>query len=234
MANKVRATPKEAVADIPDGARVMLGGFSRGQGIPYNLIDALIEQGARNLTVIAVNYFAVNDLVKEKRMKKAIVCFESRIRYDPRFSALEDAHHKGEVEVEMVPFGTFCQRIQAWGAGIAGFYTRIGVGTLIAEGKEVRTFDGEEYIFERALGADFALVKAYKSDTLGNLVYYKAARNTNPSIAMGAPIVITEVDEIVEAGELDPQIIVTPSIFVDRIVKIKSKPVTFEHIGRKL
>ena len=234
MATKVKATPREAVADIWDGATIMIGGFNRGQGIPYNLIDALIQKGVGNLTVIANNYNCVNDLVREKRVRKAIVSMETRATYDPRFSALKDAHLKGEVELEIVPQGIMCHRIQAWGAGIAGFYTRVGVGTAIAQFKEVRTFDGEEYILERCLGADFALIKAHMGDTFGNLIYYKAARNINPTMAQGAAIVIAEVDKIVETGELDPNTIVTSGIFVKRIVEIRTKTVTFEIRERKL
>jgi 3-oxoadipate CoA-transferase, alpha subunit len=233
MAHKVKATPREAVADIWDGATIMVGGFNRGQGIPYNLIDALIQKGVGNLTVIANNYNCVNDLVRERRVRKAIVSMESRATYDPRFAALRDAHIKGEVELEALPQGTLCQRIQAWGAGIAAFYTRVAVGTPIAQSKEVRTFDGEDYILERCLGADFALIKAHRGDTFGNLVYYKAARNINPTMAQGAAIVIAEVDKIVEAGELNPDTVVTSGIFINRIVEVRSKTVTFETRERK-
>ncbi|MFC1929382.1 CoA transferase subunit A [Chloroflexota bacterium] len=223
MFNKIYKTTIEALADIKDGATIMLGGFAGGQGAPYNLIDSLIERGVKNLTVIANNHLPINDLAREKQVKKALICFEGPATYDPRYRFLEDAHRNGEVEVEVMGFGVLTWRIQAWGSGVAGFYTRVGVDTLLAKGKEERIFDGEKYIFERALGADFALIKAYKSDTKGNLLYRKAARNINPTMAMGANTVIVEVDDIVEVGELDPETIVTPSIFVDRIVKAKTK-----------
>ena len=228
MISKVVPSPTEAVADITDGVTIMIGGFGRGQGIPYNLIDALIERKVSNLTVITNNLYSLEDMVKEKMLAKVITTYEARGRYDPRHVVLEEAHKKGEVELEVVTQGNLPFRIQAAGAGMAGFYTRVGVGTILEKGKHKMSFDGEEYILERALHAEFALIKAYKSDTLGNLLYYRAARNINPTMAQAAQIVIAEVDEIVEAGELDPDIIVTSSIFVDRVVKAKTKPVDFE------
>lgn len=231
--NKIFETAVEAVADIPDGAVIMIGGFAHGQGVPYNLINALVERKVKNLTVIANNYVQVNDLVREKLVSKAIISFEAPVRYDPNARFLEEADRNGEVEVEGVPQGTLSMRIWAWGAGIAGFYTRVGAGTLIGKGKEERIIDGQNYIFERALGADFALIKGFRSDTLGNLVYYKSARNINPVMAQGARIVIAEVDEIVEAGELDPEVIVTPGILVDRIVKAKSKAIPLYAVSQE-
>lgn len=224
MINKIFKTAREAIADIPDGATIMIGGFTLGgSGNPWNLIDALIEQGARNLTVICNNYRQLNELAREKHLKKAITGYEAQPGYNPRWAFFEDAHRRGEVELEGVSEGILPERIRAGAAGIAGFYTRVGADTLLAKGKERKTFDGKECILERALTADYALIKAYKGDTLGNLVYYKAARNINPTMAQAAKITIVEVEEIVEAGELDPEVIVTPGLFVDRIVKVKKQ-----------
>ena len=225
MTGKIFANPADAVNDIPDGASVMFGGFARGQGIPYNLIDALVEKRVKELTIIGMNHFILNDLVRENQVAKVITTFEARARYDTRYCAVEEAHRRGEIELEAVPLGTLAMRIEAWAAGVAGFYTRVGADTLIAEGKEERMFDGEKYILERALGADFALIKAHRSDRIGNLVYYKAARNINPVMALGARTVIVEVDKVVEPGELDPEVIITPGILVDRIVEIKKKTI---------
>jgi len=228
MINKIVSTTDEAIDCIPDGATVMIGGFGRGQGIPYNLIDALIRKGVKELTAIANNLFALEELANKRQLKKVITTYVARGHHDPRHLALAEAHQRGEIEIEAVTQGNLPFRIMAWGAGWAGYYTRVGAGTLLAEGKQAMEFDGEEYILERALGADFALIKGYKSDALGNLIYNKAARNINPTMAQAADLVIAEVDEIVEVGELDPDVIVTPGIFVDRLVQAKTKPVTFE------
>jgi 3-oxoacid CoA-transferase subunit A len=194
----------------------MLGGFGLC-GIPENLIASLIEKNIENLTCISnnagVDNFGIGLLLARKQVKKMIATYvgENKI--------FEEQCLNGELEVELVPQGTFAERIRAGGAGIGGFYTPTAVGTIIAEGKEKRTMNGKEYILEFPLKADFAFIKAYKADKLGNLVYRKTARNFNPMMATAANITIAEVEEIVEPGEIDPDTIVTPGIYVDRIIK---------------
>jgi 3-oxoacid CoA-transferase A subunit len=217
---KIVSSAQEAVADIFDGAIIMVGGFG-GCGTPLNLTAAIIERGITNLTVICNNLSDCLDLAQEKRIKKAIISF-------PRIpgqscSPLVDGYVSGKVEIEIASLGILSERIRAYGAGLAGFYTRVGAGTILAEGKESRVFDGEEFIFERALGADFALIKAFKADGIGNLIYRKAARNNNPIMAMASGVTIAEVEEIVEVGELDPEIVVTPGLFVDRLVRAEKR-----------
>ncbi|UCG65757.1 MAG: CoA transferase subunit A [Deltaproteobacteria bacterium] len=234
MKNKVHASFEEAVADIPDGATIMMHSFLGPGGIAQNLILALRDKGAKNLTVVSCNFnrgglvaghsmpevITANILVENKQVKKAITSFVATSRAAGIASALEEAAAAGEVEVEVVPQGTLAERIRAGGAGIGGFYCPVGVGTLIAEGKEKRVIKGKEYILELPLTADFGFVKAYKADRLGNLAYRGASRSFNPLIATAARITIAEVDEIVEIGELDPEYILTPGVFVDRMVKI--------------
>ena len=212
--NKVVSNAKEAIHDIQDGAMIMAGGFGLC-GIPENLIAALREKGVKDLTVISnnagVNDFGLGLLLQSRQIKKMISTYvgENEI--------FEQQFLRGELEVELIPQGTFAERIRAGGAGIAGFYTPTGVGTLVEEGKEKRTFDGREYILEQALKADFALVKAWKGDAMGNLVYRKTARNFNPMMASAARITIAEVEQIVPVGSLDGDHIHTPGIFVKRI-----------------
>lgn len=212
--NKVVPNAMEAIHDIQDGATIMAGGFGLC-GIPENLIAALRQKGVKDLTVISnnagVNDFGLGLLLQSRQIKKMISTYvgENEI--------FEQQFLSGELEVELIPQGTFAERIRAGGAGIAGFYTPTGVGTLVEEGKEKRTFDGREYLLERALKADFALVKAWKGDATGNLVYRKTARNFNPMMATAAKITIAEVEQIVPAGSLDGDHIHTPGIFVKRI-----------------
>ncbi|RKJ54384.1 CoA transferase subunit A, partial [Butyricicoccus sp. 1XD8-22] len=203
------------VADIHDGATLIVGGFGLS-GIPEKSIEALRNKGTKNLTIVSnncgVDDFGLGLLLASKQIKKMIASYvgENKI--------FEQQFLNGELEVELTPQGTLAERIRAGGAGIPAFYTATGVGTPIAEGKEVRTFDGKEYLLERAIVGDFALVKAWKADKLGNLVYRKTARNFNPIAAMSGKITIAEVEEIVEVGELDPDEIHTPSVYVQRVV----------------
>jgi 3-oxoacid CoA-transferase subunit A len=212
--NKVVANATEAVKDIPDGAVIMVGGFGLC-GIPENLIKAVREKGIKGLTVVSnnagVNEFGLGILLITRQIKKMIST------YVGENEVFEQQVLKGEVEVELVPQGTFSERIRAGGAGIAGFFTPTGVGTLVEQGKEKRVFDGREYVLERALKADFAFVKAWKGDAMGNLVYRKTARNFNPMMATAARVTIAEVEQIVPVGSIDGDHIHTPGIFVKRI-----------------
>ena len=215
MVNKVVASIEEAVADIPDGATVLIGGFGQA-GTPFNLVQALVKQGAHELVIISNSISQVAPLVENRQVKKLIASFPvwvDRTRPNP----LEK--EPGMVELEMVPQGTLAERIRAAGAGMAAFYVPTGVGTSIEEGKEKRVFGGKEYLLELALKGDVALVKAYKGDRLGNLIYRMSARNYNPLMAMAGNLTIAEVEEIVDVGQLDPEVIITPGIFVDRVVK---------------
>jgi len=222
MIDKRRASVAEAVADIQDGATVLIGGFGLA-GQPAELIDALIEQGAKNLTI--VNNNAGNGetglaLLLRKRRVKKILCSFPRQADSHIFDAL---YRAGEIELEVVPQGNLAERMRAAGAGIGAFYTPTGYGTLLAEGKETRIIDGRGYVLEYPIRGDVALVKAHKGDRWGNLVYRKTARNFGPVTATAAKVTIAQVEEIVELGELDPESIVTPGIFVHRLVEISRK-----------
>ncbi len=205
----------EAVKDIKDGATIMVGGFGL-VGIPENLILALVQTGVKDLTVIS-NNCGVDDwglglLLKNKQIKKMVGSYVGENK------EFERQVLSGEIEVELVPQGTLAERIRAGGAGIPAFYTPAGVGTPIAEGKEVREFDGKAYLLERGMTADFSLVRASVGDEMGNLVYNKTARNFNPMIAAAGKITIAEVEKLVEVGELDPNQIHTPSIYVQALI----------------
>jgi 3-oxoacid CoA-transferase subunit A len=224
--NKVYATPADAIADVPDGATIMFGGFTSA-GSPTNLILALYEKGTREITGISNNIGLGDklDILCEKRqLRKMIASFAVRASAK-RQSLFEQLYRAGGVELEIVPQGTLAERIRAGGAGIPAFYTPTGVGTVVAEGKETREFDGRSYLMERALTADFAFVRAHKADKLGNLVYHRASRNFNVPMATAARVTIAEVEQIVEVGELDPELIVTPGVFVQRIVQAPSHDV---------
>lgn len=212
--NKVVANAQEAVRDIQDGASIMVGGFGLC-GIPENLIAALRDKGVRNLTVISnnagINDFGLGLLLQTRQIRKMIST------YVGENEVFEQQCLSGEIDVELVPQGTFAERIRAGGAGIAGFFTPTGVGTLVEQGKEKRVFDGREYLLERGLTADFALVKAWKGDSSGNLVYRKTTRNFNPMMATAGRITIAEVEELVPTGSLDADHIHTPGVFVQRI-----------------
>ena len=214
--NKVYTNADTAIADIPDGATLMAGGFGLC-GIPENLIDALQRKGVKDLTLISNNAgisdFGMGRLLQTRQIRKLIGTYVGENK------VLENQALNNEIELELTPQGTFAERIRAGGAGIPAFYTPTGVGTVVAEGKEVREFGGRKYVLEHALTADFALIKAWKGDRWGNLVYRKTARNFNPMMATAARVTIVEVEELVELGELDPDCIVTPGIYVSRILK---------------
>ena len=202
-----------------DGASIMMGGFGLC-GIPENLIKALHDQGTKNLTIISnnagVDQFGAGMLLWAKQVRKVIGTYVGENKEFERQALAK------EIEVELVPQGTFSERIRAAGAGIGGFFTPTGYGTIIAEGKETRTIDGKNFVFEKPLHADFAFVKAWKGDRLGNLVYRKTARNFNPVMATAAKVTIAEVEELLEPGQLEPDAIITPGIFVKHIIKGKA------------
>jgi 3-oxoacid CoA-transferase subunit A len=214
--NKVLATADEAVAAIPDGASIMMGGFGLC-GIPEHLIAALHRRGTKNLTIISNNAgiddYGVGPLLKSRQVRKMISTYVGENK------EFERQFLQKEIEVELVPQGTFSERMRAAGAGIGGFFTPTGAGTLIAEGKESRVIDGRTYILEAPLSADFAFIKAWRGDRVGNLVYRKTARNFNPMMATAARHTIAEVEELVEAGGLEPDGIHTPGIFVKRLLQ---------------
>ncbi|MFE4119286.1 CoA transferase subunit A [Priestia sp. YIM B13486] len=212
---QVHTSFKEAVKGIHDGATIMVGGFGLC-GIPENLILALVETGVKDLTVIS-NNCGVDDwglglLLKNKQIKKMIGSYVGENK------EFERQVLSGEIEVELLPQGTLAEKIRAGGAGIPAFYTPAGVGTPIAEGKEVRVFEGKEYLLEEALKADFSLVRAWKADHMGNLVYNKTARNFSPMIAAAGKVTIAEVEELHPTGSLDPNIIHTPSVYVQSLI----------------
>jgi 3-oxoacid CoA-transferase subunit A len=212
--NKVVSGADEAVRDVFDGATIMVGGFGLC-GIPENLIRALVKKNVKNLTTISNNVgvdgFGMGLLLANGQIRKHIGTYVGENKL------LEQMVLNGRIELQLIPQGTFSERIRAAGAGIPAFYTPTGVGTVVAENKETREFDGRRYLMEHALKADFALVKAWKGDKWGNLVYRKTARNFNPMIATAAKVTIAEVEHLVEPGELDPDTVHTPSIFVKRI-----------------
>jgi 3-oxoadipate CoA-transferase, alpha subunit len=218
MIDKTFETLAGAVSDVHDGATVMIGGFGNA-GMPSKLIDALIAQGARDLTIVNNNAgngdTGLAALLKAKRVRK-IICSFPRQADSWHFDAL---YRAGEIELELTPQGNLAERIRAAGAGIGGFFTPTGYGTLLAEGKETRLINGKHYVLESPIHADYALIKAHRGDRWGNLVYRKTARNFGPIMAMAARVTIAQVSEIVPLGELDPEVIVTPGIFVQRVVK---------------
>jgi 3-oxoacid CoA-transferase subunit A len=212
--NKVVANADEALRGITDGATVMLGGFGLC-GIPENLIDALVRSGVKNLTTIS-NNVGIDDVGLGKCLAAGQIVKHIG-SYVGENKLLEQLVLTNKLDLQLVPQGTFAERLRAGGAGIPAFFTPTGVGTIVAEGKETREFDGRPYVMERALKADFALIKAYKGDKWGNLIYRKTARNFNPMMAAAAKVTIVEVEELVEVGSLDPDKIMTPSIYVNRI-----------------
>lgn len=219
MAPRIATSAADAVAEIKDGSTVLIGGFGNA-GQPMELIDALMECGATDLTVVNNNAGQADAglalLIKERRVKKIICSF-------PRQSDswhFDEAYRAGEIELELVPQGNLAERIRAAGAGIGGFFTPTGYGTLLAEGKETRIIDGKGYVLETPINADFALIKALRADKLGNLVYRKTARNFGPIMATAAKQAIVQVDEVVEAGAIDPENVITPGIFVDTVVAL--------------
>jgi 3-oxoadipate CoA-transferase, alpha subunit len=219
MIDKTVANAAQAVADIPDGATVMIGGFGTA-GMPSELIDALIAHGAGNLTIVNNNAgngdMGLALLLKAKKVRK-IICSFPRQTDSWHFDAL---YKSGEIELELVPQGNLAERIRAAGAGIGAFFTPTGYGTQLAEGKETRAIDGRNYVLEYPIRADFALIKALRGDRWGNLVYRKTARNFGPIMASAAKCTIAQVRELVNLGDLDPETVVTPGIFVKRVVEI--------------
>ncbi|AGP45036.1 3-oxoacid CoA-transferase subunit A [Serratia plymuthica] len=217
MIDKNVASADAAVADIPDGATLMVGGFGPA-GQPCALLDALIRHRPRELTLISNNAgngdFGLAALLKAGCVRKVVCSF-------PRQSdswVFDDLYRRGELELELIPQGNLAARIQAGGAGLGGFYTPTGYGTKLAEGKETREIDGRQYVFELPLKADFALIKAEKGDRWGNLLYSKTGRNFGPIMAMAAHCTIAEINQLVPLGQLDPETIITPGIFVQRLV----------------
>jgi 3-oxoacid CoA-transferase subunit A len=215
MIDKVVASADEAVRDIRDGATLVVGGFGLC-GIPENLIAALVRRGVRDLTVVS-NNCGVDDwglglLLQTRQIRKMV---SSYVGENAEF---ERQFLSGELEVELAPQGTLAERMRAGGAGIPAFYTPTGVGTLVAEGKETKVIDGREYLLERGIVGDFSLVAAWRGDRMGNLVYRKAARNFNPMAATAGRVSIAEVEELVDVGQLDPESVHTPGVFVRRVV----------------
>ncbi|PYS40010.1 MAG: succinyl-CoA--3-ketoacid-CoA transferase [Acidobacteria bacterium] len=212
--NKVVHDAQEAIADVRDGATIMLGGFGLC-GIPENLISALRDKGTKNLTIISNNAGidgrGAGLLLEARQIRKIIATYVGENKL------FEELALAGQLEVELVPQGTFAERMRAAGAGIPAFYTPTGYGTLVAEEKETREFNGRMYVLERALAADFAFVKAWKGDRWGNLIYRKTARNFNPVMATAARVTIAEVEHLVGVGELEPDCVPTPCIYVQRI-----------------
>ena len=218
MINKVIASADEAVKDIRDGATLVVGGFGLC-GIPENLINSLVKKRVNGLTCVS-NNAGVDDwglglLLQTKQIRKMVSSYVGEnAEFERQFLA-------GELEVEFVPQGTLAERMRAGGAGIPAFYTPAGFGTVVAEGKETKEFDGKQYVMERGIVGDFSLVAAWKADRLGNLVYRKSARNFNPMAATAGRVCIAEVEELVEPGELDPDSVHTPGIFVHRVIVAK-------------
>ena len=219
MIQKIIPSVAEALRDIADGSTIFISGFG-GAGLPILLLDALLEQGAKNLTLISNNAgssgVGIAKLVGAGRVKKMVCSFPRQ----PESGAFDELYRAGKIELELVPQGTLAERIRAGGAGIGGFYTPTGFGTELAKGKDTREIDGVNYIFEKAIKADYALIKADKGDRWGNLTYHGTARNFGPVMATAARCTIAQVREVVELGALDPENIVTPGIFVKLIVQM--------------
>ena len=219
MIDKRVATLAEAVDGVEDGDTVLVGGFGNS-GVPVELVHALLEQGPRDLTVVTNNAGSgetdIAALIRERRVRK-IVCSYPRSAGSVWF---EKFWRAGEIELELVPQGTLSERMRAAGAGLGGFFTPTGADSLLAEGKETRRIDGRDYVLEYPIHADFALVKALRADRVGNLVYHSAARNFGPVMATAAAMTVVQVREFVELGALDPEAVVTPGIFVDRVVEV--------------
>ena len=219
MINKVVDSLEAAVRDVPDGATVMIGGFG-GAGMPSELIDALIAQGARELTIVNNNAGNADTglaaLLKARRVKKIICSFPRQVDS----YVFDELYRSGELELELVPQGNLALRIQAAGSGLGAVFTPTGFGTDLAKGKETRRIDGRDYVLEFPIRADFALIKAHHGDRWGNLVYRKSARNFGPIMAAAARCTVAQVDVLVPLGALDPEVIVTPGIFVKRVVQV--------------
>jgi 3-oxoacid CoA-transferase subunit A len=232
--NKVVDSFEEAVADVPSGASIMIGGFGGKGSTPQNLILALSKRNVKDLTIIGNSpfiseflggamkspYIDCNLLLQNKQVKRVIASFPIWTLGEGRKSLLVQMALAGEVEVEIVPQGTLAERIRAGGGGVAGFYTPVGVGTALAKGKEIKVINGKEYLLEMGLISDYAFVRAHKADLLGNLVYKGTSRTFNPVMATAAACTIAEVNEIVAPGELDAEHIITPGVYIKRVVKV--------------
>ena len=221
MINKQISSLSAAVVDIFDGATIMIGGFGEA-GSPIELIHALIDHGAKDLTVVSNNagsgHVGLAALIENKQVAKTICSFPKTANS----KVFPELYHAGEIELELVPQGTLAERIRAGGAGIPAFYTPASVNTPLAEGKESRVFNGKEYVLEYGIKADFALVKAETADRYGNLLYHATARNFGPIMCTAAKVAIVQVKKIVESGRIDPEIVVTPGIFVQRVIEINN------------
>ncbi|MDH3321811.1 MAG: 3-oxoacid CoA-transferase subunit A [Flavobacteriaceae bacterium] len=219
MINKIIESAEKAVKDIHDGATIMIGGFGEA-GSPIELIHALIDQGAKDLTVVSNNtgsgHIGLAALIEHKRVRKMICSFPRTANS----TVFPELYHAGKIELELVPQGTLAERIRSGGAGIPAFYTPASVNTPLAEGKESRVFDGKEYVLEHGIKADFALIKSAKADRYGNLIYHATARNFGPIMCTASKTAIVQTGSVVEAGDIDPEIVVTPGIFVQRVVEI--------------
>ncbi|MFB6777768.1 MULTISPECIES: 3-oxoacid CoA-transferase subunit A [unclassified Streptomyces] len=227
MGVTIAATADEAVAGVEDGATVLVGGFGLA-GMPFDLIDALIRQGAGDLTVVSNNAgngdVGLAALLKAGRVRKVVCSF-------PRQSdshVFDELYRAGRVELEVVPQGTLAERMRAAGAGIGAFYCPVGVGTPLAEGKEIREIDGRAHVLEYPIKGDVALISAHRADTMGNLVYRKTARNFGPVMATAATTVVAQVTDVVPAGEIDPENVITPGIYVDRLVRAEARRLTVQ------
>ncbi|MEV7789424.1 3-oxoacid CoA-transferase subunit A [Streptomyces sp. NPDC088106] len=227
MTTTIAATTDEAVAGIEDGSTVLVGGFGMA-GMPFDLIDALIRQGAGDLTVVSNNAgngdVGLAALLKAGRVRKVVCSF-------PRQSdshVFDELYRAGRVELEVVPQGTLAERMRAAGAGIGAFYSPVGVGTPLAEGKETREIDGRVHVLEYPIKGDVALISAHRADAMGNLVYRRTARNFGPVMATAATTVVAQVTAIVPAGEIDPETVVTPGIYVDRLVRAEARRLTVQ------
>ena len=224
---QVLQTTDEAVAGIEDGSTVLVGGFGLA-GMPFDLIDALIRQGAKDLTIVSNNAgngdVGVAALLAAGQVRKVVCSFPRQVDS----WVFDGLYREGKIELEVVPQGNLAERMRAAGAGIGAFFCPTAVGTPLAEGKETREIDGRTYILEYPIKGDYALIAAYKSDTLGNLVYRKTARNFGPVMATAARTTIAQVTGVVPVGALDPEVVVTPSIFVDRIVGVEARHYTVQ------
>jgi 3-oxoadipate CoA-transferase alpha subunit len=222
MINKILDKMEDAFSGLKDGATIMVGGFG-GAGIPHDLIDCLVNQDAKDLVIITNNAGSgetgIAALLKARRVRK-IVCSYPRMADSHHFETL---YRSKQIELELVPQGNLAERIRAQGAGLGGFFTQTAYGTLLAQGKETRIINGKNYVFETPLAADFALIRAQRADRYGNLVYRKAARNFGPVMAMAATTTIAQVSEVVEIGQIDPETVVTPGIFVKHVALIRGE-----------
>nr|WP_110239618.1 3-oxoacid CoA-transferase subunit A [Nocardioides gilvus] len=225
--SQIMQSADDSVADIEDGSTVLVSGFGLA-GMPVDLVDALIRQGATDLTIVANNAgngeFGLAALLKAKRVRKVMCSF-------PRQAdsyIFDDLYRSGQIELEVIPQGNLAERMRAAGAGIGAFFSPTAVGTPLAQGKEHRSIEGREYVLEHPIKGDYALIAAHRSDELGNLVYRKTARNFGPVMATAATTTIAQVNEVVKTGLLDPEVIVTPSIYVDRVVRVDSRSYTVQ------